>query len=188
MSELKIVYIDRRNLKPYDNNSMIHPDAQINNLIRIIKTVGWTSPLIIDENNIILAGHGRFLAAEKMGKDKVPCIIKNGLSQAQKRAYVIADNKVARASKFNEDILRNEIKAISTEINIDILGFNDKELSNMFDEFKNIKIDEELFNDNVKSKIYVECDNQEMINVLNIIKSSLVKYKNLKIGILDEQI
>ena len=85
-------------LKPYKNNSKIHPDQQIKNIIASIKQFGFTQPIVCDEEKTILSGHGRYEAAKQMQIDEVPIRIVKNLNDAQKKAYVIADNKIAEQS------------------------------------------------------------------------------------------
>lgn len=116
-------------LRPYDRNARTHSDEQIAQIIASINEWGWTNPVLIDEAGMILAGHGRVMAAAKMGLAEVPCIVIAGLSDAQKRAYVIADNKLALNAGWDEAALREELKALADlEFNLDLTGFEAKEV------------------------------------------------------------
>lgn len=117
-------------LTAYENNSRTHPEAQIAQIAASIKEFGFTNPVLIDEGNGVIAGHGRLLAAKLLGHTEVPCIVLAGLSDVQKRAYVIADNKLALNAGWDEDLLRVELGALhEDEFNMELLGFTASELS-----------------------------------------------------------
>lgn len=122
-------------LIPYARNSRTHSNEQITKIAASIKEFGFLNPVIIDGENGIIAGHGRVMAAKKIGLEAVPVIEASHLTDAQRRAYVIADNKLGDLSSFDDDILKLEIEALG-ELNFDLskLGFEDFELSNMFDD------------------------------------------------------
>jgi len=116
-------------LKPYKNNSKIHPDKQIKNIIASIKQFGFTQPIICDEEKTILSGHGRYEAAKQMQIDDVPIRIVENLTDEQKKAYVIADNKIAEQSEWDENKVLEELGAISNlddlhQDIVDLLDFN----------------------------------------------------------------
>ena len=119
-------------LIPYANNSRTHSDAQVAQIAASIKEFGWTNPILIDGENGIIAGHGRLLAARKLGHDEVPTIELSTLTEAQKKAYVIADNKLALNAGWDDDVLRIELEALQElEFDLDVLGFDEKELANL---------------------------------------------------------
>ena len=119
-------------LIPYANNSRTHSDAQVAQIAASIKEFGWTNPILIDGENGIIAGHGRLLAARKLGYDEVPTIELSTLTEAQKKAYVIADNKLALNAGWDDDVLRIELEALQElEFDLDVLGFDEKELANL---------------------------------------------------------
>jgi len=95
-------------LKPYERNAKKHPQEQIDRLALHIEGVGWDQPIVVDENMVILKGHGRRMAALKLGLTEVPVVIAEGLSEAQKKAVRIADNKLAE-SPWDDDLLRFEL-------------------------------------------------------------------------------
>lgn len=116
-------------LKPYENNSRTHSKSQIEKIARSIKEFGWMSPVVVDENYTIIAGHGRVLGAKEAGITEVPCLVVDDLTDDQKRAYVIADNKLSDESGWDFGILRKEIDALSErEFDLDLTGFEDSEL------------------------------------------------------------
>ena len=103
MSISEIQQINTENLKPYETNSRMHGEEQLGQIEKSIKEFGFTIPILIDEKNTILAGHGRWNVAKRMGLDQVPCMVVSHLNDTQKRAYVIADNKIADNSEWNFD-------------------------------------------------------------------------------------
>jgi hypothetical protein len=112
-------------LKPYDRNARTHSAEQIDQIIASISEWGWTNPVLIDEAGMILAGHGRVMAAEKMGLSEVPCITIDGLTDTQKRAYVLADNKLALNAGWDEEVLNAELKALADlQFDLGTVGFD----------------------------------------------------------------
>ena len=129
---MQIVQRKVSELIPYANNSRTHSDAQVAQIAASIKEFGWTNPILIDGENGIIAGHGRLLAARKLGYDEVPTIELSTLTEAQKKAYVIADNKLALNAGWDDDVLRIELEALQElEFDLDVLGFDEKELANL---------------------------------------------------------
>lgn len=127
------VKIDK--LIPYAKNSRTHSDAQVAQIAASIKEFGFVNPVLIDEAGGIIAGHGRVMAARKLGIDEVPCIRLAHLNENQKRAYVIADNKLALNAGWDEKMLKLEIKDLElAEFDISLLGFDAEELENILDE------------------------------------------------------
>ena len=123
---LKIIYKPTGDLVPYINNSRIHSEQQVQQVAASIKEFGFTNPILIDEQGGVIAGHGRLQAAQLLDLDKVPTITLNGLSEAQRKAYVIADNQLALNSELDLEKLKLEIDSLSgLEFNLDILGFDD---------------------------------------------------------------
>jgi site-specific DNA-methyltransferase (adenine-specific) len=128
---MKLVDKSIDSLIPYANNSRTHDDAQIAQIAASIKEFGFRNPILVDGNGII-AGHGRVLAARKLGLTKVPSIDCSDLTEAQKKAYVIADNKLALNAGWDMDLLKVEIEGLSElDFDIDLLGFNAEELNAM---------------------------------------------------------
>ena len=128
----EIVYKKVKDLIPYANNSRTHSDNQINQVASSIKEFSFTNPVLIDEDGGIIAGHGRTLAAQKLNLEEVPCIILEGLTDAQKKAYVIADNKLALNSGWDFEVLRLEVETLKDlDFDIGLLGFDDVELGDL---------------------------------------------------------
>ena len=128
----KVEKWDIEKLIPYAKNSRTHSDAQVAQIASSMKEWGWTNPILVDEAGQIIAGHGRVLAARKLAIKEIPVMIANGWSDAKKKAYVIADNKLALNAGWDAELLRLEIEELK-EVNFDLnlLGFSDEELADM---------------------------------------------------------
>ena len=132
---MEIVYKKINELKQYENNSRTHDESQIKQICESIKEYGWTNPVLIDENNMIIAGHGRVEGGKKLNIKEVPCIVLSGLTEAQKKAYVIADNKMALNAGWNEELLKTELEKLKElDFDLELTGFSKKELDKLFDE------------------------------------------------------
>jgi ParB-like chromosome segregation protein Spo0J len=130
--KLKVVYRKLADLKPYENNARTHSDAQLTQIAASIKEFGFTQPILLDGENGIIAGHGRWQAAIKMGIHEVPTIDLSHLNEEQKRAYIIADNKLALNADWDESLLALEIGDLqSIGYDIDLLGFSKFELETL---------------------------------------------------------
>lgn len=129
---LKIEYLPVGKLLRYAKNSRTHSDEQVEQLVNSIREFGFTNPVLIDEKNELIAGHGRLAAAEILEMDKVPAIRLSNLSEKQKKAYRIADNKLALNAGWDMQLLAEEVKELmDDDFDIDLLGFNDAELDEM---------------------------------------------------------
>jgi DNA modification methylase len=116
-------------LIPFARNSRTHSDAQVAQIAASIREFGWTNPLLVDERGGVVAGHGRLLAARMLGAAEVPCIILDGLSDAQKRALVIADNKLALNAGWDAELLSSELRGLEDDgFDLALLGFAEDEL------------------------------------------------------------
>jgi ParB-like chromosome segregation protein Spo0J len=125
--QIKEVAVDK--LIPYAKNSRTHSDQQVAQIAASIKEFGWRNPILVDGFGII-AGHGRLLAAQKLGLDKIPAIDCSDMTASQKKAYIIADNKLALNAGWDNDLLKLEITDLQDEnFNIDLLGFDISELN-----------------------------------------------------------
>ncbi|HEL1597980.1 TPA: site-specific DNA-methyltransferase [Streptococcus suis] len=130
-------------LIPYVNNARTHSDTQIAQIAASIKEFGFLNPVIVSSDNTILCGHGRYYAAQKLGIEKIPCIKEEHLTEVQKKAYIIADNKLALNAGWDNDLLTIELSDLQgVDFDLDLLGFDDKELSKLFDETKDIEDDD----------------------------------------------
>ena len=132
---LKINYRGTADLIPYVNNSRTHSEQQVQQVASSIKEFGFTNPILIDESDGIIAGHGRLLAAQKIKLDEVPTITLEGLTEAQRKAYVIADNQLALNADWDIDALKVEVDRLAElDFDIDLLGFDDDFLSSLLEE------------------------------------------------------
>jgi 16S rRNA G966 N2-methylase RsmD len=137
MNTLEIEYRQIDDLIPYVNNSRTHSDEQVTQVASSIKEFGFTNPILVDDQGGIIAGHGRLMAARKLGMDEVPTIVLGGLSDAQRKAYVIADNKLALNSGWDEDLLKIEIEELGMlDFDLGLLGFDDGELDSILGEIE----------------------------------------------------
>jgi DNA modification methylase len=130
-----LVQLPPEQLSPWPGNPRSHSDAQLAKLSASIRRFGFTVPLIVDENNVVLSGHGRLEAATKLKLSTVPVRVISGLTQAEKRAYVVADNKLAMLSSWNVDKLKEELSLlVEDEFEVEVTGFSTAELDLMFGE------------------------------------------------------
>jgi hypothetical protein len=124
--------VERRkvaDLIPYARNSRTHSDEQVGQIAASIKEWGWTVPVLIDPDGGLIAGHGRIMAAQKLGIIDVPCMIAEGWTDAQKKAYVIADNKLALNAGWDDDMLKIELGELGDlDFDLSLTGFSDDEL------------------------------------------------------------
>ena len=117
-------------LIPYARNSRTHSDAQVAQIAASVREFGWTNPVLVDGENGIIAGHGRVLAARKLGMDEVPCIELAGLTDTQRRAYIIADNKLALNGGWDDELLALELGELNAaDFDMALVGFDAGELS-----------------------------------------------------------
>ena len=122
---MKIETLKTADLIPYARNSRTHSEAQVAQIAGSIREFGFTNPILIDKDNGIIAGHGRVMAAQKLGLDEVPCIRLSHLTETQKRAYVIADNQLALNAGWNEEMLGLELADLrEMDFDLDLLGFD----------------------------------------------------------------
>ncbi len=164
MAAKKYKMVDRKvsDLIPYVNNSRVHDEEQIIQICSSIKEFGFTNPVLIDESNGIIAGHGRLMAAKKLNLKTVPCIVLAGLSEAQKKAYIIADNAIPLNASWDMEKLALEVDALQAEdFDLSLLGFKDDFMVSLFDDQEPVPEQKpngeeytEIFN------ILVECENE----------------------------
>ena len=133
MSEkLKIVYRPLQELSPYAHNARTHSPEQVAQLVESIKQFGWTNPVLIDEKGEIIAGHGRVMAAEMLKMDSVPVIVLSGLTDEQKKAYRLADNRLPMNAGWDEDLLRMELSdLINADFDVSLTGFIPTEIDEL---------------------------------------------------------
>lgn len=175
MSKLKVDYISIEELIPYINNSRTHSDEQVAQIASSIKEFGFTNPVLIDVDGGIIAGHGRVLAARRLKLDQVPVIVLAGLSEAQKKAYIIADNKLALNAGWDEELLAIEIEELKRlDYEVELIGFNDNELIDLLPDLFNDNSDDDMndnddefedtfINDEQKYLLLIEYDNESQL-------------------------
>lgn len=125
--EIRELRIDK--IKPYAKNARIN-DKAVKSVMKSIEKNGYIAPIVVDENYVILAGHTRFKALKKLGYQKIDCVVKEGLTETQKKAYRIADNKTAEIAEWDFALRDAEIKELAeTDYDLDALGFTNDELN-----------------------------------------------------------
>ena len=152
---LKIILKKTMELIPYINNTRTHDEKQIKQIASSIKEFGFNNPILIDEKGEIIAGHGRLLASELLKLEEVPCIELKHLTKAQKKAYIIADNKIALNAGWNEELLKLEIESLKElDFDLDLLGFDSLELEDILGESQEIEMKD--FFEGIEQKEKVE--------------------------------
>lgn len=182
MIKLAIKYKKTADLVPYANNSRLHDETQLSQLVASINEFGFTNPVLLDGANGIIAGHGRVMAANVLGLETVPTIELQHLTDEQKAAYVIADNKLAQNAKWDDEILRLELQSLSdADYDLSILGFDEASLSRLLDvaetadafEEYNQAIEYENKNANPYKSLIVHFENeQDVDNFKHLIKQN----------------
>ena len=144
VSEMNLVDVDK--LIPYVNNARTHSKEQINKLRASIREFGFINPVIIDRDYNVIAGHGRILASQEEGIDKVPCVFVDYLTDAQKKAYIIADNRMALDADWDEELLKIEIESLKDEdFDLSFTGFDESELLDLFGDDSKGKVEDDNF-------------------------------------------
>jgi ParB-like chromosome segregation protein Spo0J len=176
MKELKIVYKPTNTLIPYARNSRTHTDAQINQIASSLREFGWRQAVLIDGDNGIIAGHGRVLAALRLGMDKVPTLDGSDMTETQRRMYIIADNKIALNAGWDEEMLMLEIDELrSLGEDIELLAFDPSELKKANVDYSVLddhNLDDEI-NDmakNVRKAIQIEFEVEHYDEAQELIK------------------
>lgn len=130
-TQMELVPTDR--LIPYVNNARTHSAEQVNKLRASLREFGFVNPVIVDRDLNVIAGHGRILAAKEEKIPEVPCVYVDYLTEAQKKAYILADNRMAMDAGWDEELLRVEIEALQTEaFDVSLTGFDEKEITDLF--------------------------------------------------------
>lgn len=142
---MEIVYKKVSDLIPYINNSRTHSEEQVNQICASINEFGFTNPILIDEKDNIIAGHGRLLASKKLKLEEVPCIILSGLTEAQKKAYIIADNKMALNAGWDEELLKLELENLKElDFDLNLTAFDVDEQDYILNDY-NLDINDDEF-------------------------------------------
>lgn len=140
-TEMQLVDINK--LIPYVNNARTHNAQQINKLRSSLREFGFINPVIIDRDFNVIAGHGRIMAAKEEGINEVPCVFVDYLTEAQKKAYILADNRMAMDAGWDEELLKVEIEALQAEdFDLSLTGFDESELAGFFDTADDAKDDD----------------------------------------------
>lgn len=130
-TEMKMVETSK--LIPYVNNARTHSQEQVNKLRGSLREFGFINPVIIDSDFNVIAGHGRLMAAKEEGIEEVPCVLVDYLSEAQKKAYILADNRYAQDAGWDEELLRLEIESLEgMDFDVSLTGFNEDEIADLF--------------------------------------------------------
>lgn len=133
-----------KDIVPYANNAKEHPQSQIDQIKASIKEFGFNDPLAIDENNVLIEGHGRLLALQQLGYEDVDVIKLEHLNEIQKKQYILAHNKITMNTGFDEEILKLEIEAIQLEADVALTGFDIESIEEMFPEDKSEVAEDEV--------------------------------------------
>jgi len=136
---MNIEHLPLDQLTPYANNARTHSPEQIYQIANSITEFDFTNPVLIDENNLILAGHGRLMAAQALNRETVPCVRLTHLTETQKRAYILADNKLALNAGWDDNLLNSELGFLKeADFDLSLTGFNfvidEADYSHLFDE------------------------------------------------------
>ena len=130
-TEMKMVETSK--LIPYVNNARTHSQEQVNKLRGSLREFGFINPVIIDSDFNVIAGHGRLMAAKEEGIEEVPCVLVDYLTEAQKKAYILADNRYAQDAGWDEEMLKLEIEALEgMDFDVSLTGFDDQEIADLF--------------------------------------------------------
>lgn len=149
----QVFWMNPDELIPYVNNAKLHPPKQIERLANGIKAFGWTQPIVIDKDNVVVIGHGRLLAAKKLLLDKVPCIRRDDLSETEINACRLEDNKT-NESDWDFDKLSEELAALSiADYDMEQFGFEELEDSLGVSEAKEVPLNE-------KYQLLIDCDSE----------------------------
>lgn len=131
----RVVFCDISDLHPWRQNARKHSKAQLKQIAASIEAFGFTNPVLIDRQQTVLAGHGRVAAAQLLGWTQVPCLYVEHMSEVQKRAYVLADNQIALNATWDEDVLSEELQALSEAdlgFDLELTGFSTAEIDGLF--------------------------------------------------------
>lgn len=132
-TQMELIPISK--LVPYINNARTHSSEQINKLRSSMREFGFINPVIIDKDYGIIAGHGRVIAAKEEGIDEVPCVFAEHLTEAQKKAYILADNRMALDASWDEEMLKIELETLQgMDFDVSLIGFEEDEISNLFED------------------------------------------------------
>lgn len=188
-SALAIVYRSLNSLIVYARNSRTHTDDQVRKIADSIEEFGWTNPVLIDEHGEIIAGHGRIMAAEVLVLDKVPCIVLEGLSDQQKKAYRIADNKLPLSAGWDDEMLRLELAdLLDADFDVALTGFDEAELDALFAESEPQATDDDPYTAKIDTPVYEPSEVMPAISELYDETKTRSLVKNIKAANLPKEI
>lgn len=170
VKEIVTKLIDIEKLIPNSNNAKEHPEWQVDQIVKSIEKFGFNDPVAITEDMVIVEGHGRYLASQKLGLKKIPCFYITGLTEDEVRAYTIAHNKLTMNTGFDVDVLRYELNALNVEeFDLSVLGFTDEETEQYLNDVEDEPFDdiEELETYNEGYNITIVCENLDEAEELN---------------------
>ena len=156
-TEMKMVSTSK--LIPYVNNARTHSQEQVNKLRGSLREFGFINPVIIDSDFNVIAGHGRLMAAKEEGIEEVPCVFVDYLTEAQKKAYILADNRYAQDAGWDEELLRLEIESLEgMDFDVSLTGFDDQEIADLFADGESTGAEEDYFDlsDALEKAAFVE--------------------------------
>ena len=153
-TKLKVEYKSVDKLIPYVNNARTHDEKQVTQIAASIKEFGFNNPILMDGDNGVVAGHGRLMAAKKLGLKEVPCIELSHLSEVQKKAYILADNKLALNAGWDDEMLKNELESLKAmDFDLSLAGFEDDDTSESSNENNQSEVFETF-------QILIDCDSE----------------------------
>ena len=161
---MQIESVPVSDLKEYEKNSRTHSDDQVAKIAASVEEFGFTNPILIDESNGVIAGHGRLQAAKRINMGEVPCISLAHLSESQKRAYVIADNKIAESGGWDDEMLKMEIMELAQDdYDLKLTGFDEAGLDSI------LAISEEVMEAVQKKRDHKETGHSQQDTVRQVI-------------------
>jgi ParB family chromosome partitioning protein len=169
---MEIKHVPLKDIKPYERNNKKHPKHQIEKLAKQIESLGFDVPIVLDENNVIIKGHARFLSLKHLNKETAPCIIRTDLTENQKKAARIADNKLAEIAEIDLDNLKIEMEELKNiDFDVDLTGFDDWSMLNVFAKKEEIEFSVDEIEDKKPKKekaliLTVVFDNEEELEEL----------------------
>jgi ParB-like chromosome segregation protein Spo0J len=175
---MQIIQVSLQNIKYYERNNKKHPPEQIRQLMNAISEFGFVNPVLLDDDNVLIAGHGRTEAAKTLNLTEIPAIRLSGLSDSQKKALRIADNKIAENSAWDTEALAFELQLLADDgFDMDLLGFSDEELERLTADVDNLSTEAvEVTPKPKRSRIIIDCTESEA-EALNIEINSLINSK-----------
>lgn len=175
-------------LIPYALNSRTHSEGQVAQLAASIREFGFTNPVLVDEQNNLIAGHGRVLAARKLGLSEVPAVIVTGLDDRKRRALIIADNKLARNAGWDEEALRVELEDLAGDFG-ELMGFTEDELMALLQEASasERQLDEDKYTTKIETPIYeIKGEKPGILEIYDTTKTGELSSKIMKADLPDD--